>query len=175
MRPAQSRCGLPCVRGSPYPDQRLETASPGEAAERLAESSLPPHGPAPVPVPCAWRNASGLGWYVGHRQRFGDHRALPGKTRSRVSNLAGPIIINSRSFDDGVNVVAIGHRIFHPPQRHYTGAAAEHGSVGVNIKRPAVSIARVDAVFLKEVPCVSGTRSDDPPARARSVSPRRRL
>src|SRR5689334_8756960 len=48
------------------------------------------------------RNADGLG----------EHRGLSLKTRPGVTNLLRPVIINSRAFDDGVDVLSIRQGVF---------------------------------------------------------------
>ncbi len=89
--------------------------------------------------------ADGFGREPGHRLRGGDDFGL-----------AFNVVVERKTFDDGVNCVAIFERVCEPFQHDDADAFARDRAGGLRIKRAAMSVRRRDAAFLKNITALLG-------------------
>ena len=73
--------------------------------------------------------------YSGNFERLFDDFFLPLNTGRGVAHFGVAVIINCRSFDDGVNVIAIGKGIVQPLQQHRSCATAWNRALGRGINQ----------------------------------------
>ena len=85
---------------------------------------------------------------VRHGQGIGDHIRLPVDRRSRVTHAVGAVVVDRRSPDDRVDVVAVPEGVLQPLQHNDAHPAAADGAAGPVVEGPAVAIFRQDHPFL---------------------------
>src|SRR2546423_2332644 len=80
-----------------------------------------------------------------------NHLALAFNTGRGVTHLGVAIIINGRSFDNRMDVIAVGERIVQPLEQHHASAAAGNGAARASIEGAAMAIRREDAALLVDI------------------------
>src|SRR5688572_14461508 len=101
----------------------------------------------------AKRSPRTVGLHVGDRfrihaadgVRFSNDFGLPGNARRRVTHFERTVVVDRRSKDHRVNRVAVVECIAKTLQYNDSDAVALHRSLSFFIKRPAVSVRRIDA------------------------------
>src|SRR5690606_38036517 len=73
-------------------------------------------------------------------------RVGSGKTR-----LVAAVVVDGASFDDRVDVITVSQGLVQQLQDYRAGAIAEHGSAGLGIKGPAVTIGRQHGALLVQI------------------------
>ena len=84
-------------------------------------------------------------------QRLLDHDDLTSDRRRREARLHGSIVVDRRSLDHGVHVVAVGERRVEPLQHHHAHAAAEHRAARGGVEHATAAVGRQHAAVLDEV------------------------
>jgi hypothetical protein len=88
---------------------------------------------------------------AGHSQRLGDDGHLPIDARRGISDLQRAVVVDSRSFDHRMNVIAVCDCIFQSLQDDDADAVSEHCSLRLRIERATVTVGRSDVAFLVHV------------------------
>lgn len=94
--------------------------------------------------------ADRLGRHAGQRDRFGDDRGLAIDRGRQIAHLPRPVVVDRRSDDHRVHVVAVCQRVIKAPERHQSDAAAKDGAFRSRVEGAAVPVGRQDlAVFVE--------------------------
>ena len=159
-------------------DVGLDRADPAEAApigvelERFDQcrqlDRITEDRPGAMRLDVADRLRRDAGELVGRPDRGG----LAAKARRRVARLVAAVVVESRTQDDGPDIVAGGQRVLEPSQNHDADPAADDRSLRVGVERPAVAIGREDRARCVQV-AAALRNADGDAARQRDVaSPR---
>ena len=76
---------------------------------------------------------------AGNRERFSGGHRLPVNAGRKIARFPGPIIVDGRPQDHGVNVIAVAQRVFEPAKRYDSGAATKKRTIGIIVKRSAAA------------------------------------
>ncbi len=96
--------------------------------------------------------AHAIGAHLRDLERL-DHRAgLAQDARRRVARLAAAVVVDGRSANDCVDVIAVGDGGGQRFQQHGRHPATEDGPRSRSVERATVAVRRVDAVLLGDVP-----------------------
>ncbi len=144
-------------RGVQVADGRLgrteprESASCGGAAECLAEGSqfnrVTDWGAGAVRLNVLDR----LRLDAGELLRLDDDGGVAFDAGGEIADLAGPVVVDGRRFDNRVDVISVAERIFQAAKHDDAGAAGEDGAGGLGIESAADAILREDFAVAVEV------------------------
>jgi len=103
--------------------------------------------------------ADGVCVHASVCQSLGNCRRLAIDAGCRVAHLERAIVVDGRTLDHGINVIAVGQRIFQALEHHHAHAVADHRSPGVGIEGSGMAVGRIDAALFVHVACL--TRDGD--------------
>jgi hypothetical protein len=83
--------------------------------------------------------------------RHGDDLGLPLDARHRVAHLQGTVVVDRRAQDHPMKMIAVGHRIGHPPEHHEPEALPLCRSGRRGVEGTAMAVVREDAARLVQV------------------------
>ena len=97
----------------------------------------------------AFDHADGLRRHACVIERLGDGLGLAVHGGCQIARLLRAIIVDSRAFDDGPDVIAVRNCIAQTAQGHGHCPGAKDGALGAVVKGMAMTVRRKDFVFLK--------------------------
>ena len=71
--------------------------------------------------------------------------------RRQVADFPSAVVVDSGSFDNGVDMVPIGHGIGQAAEHHNPSPAGEHSSLRLRIESPAEAVGRQDLAFAVQI------------------------
>ena len=77
-----------------------------------------------------------------HRHRFGHRSRLSRDARCGVAHFPGTIVVDGRSPDHGIDIIAIGHRGGELLEQDHPDSAPENGALRLRIESAAMSVGR---------------------------------
>jgi len=98
----------------------------------------------------------GFRLHARHALRHPNGLRLSVHAWSRISHFCRTIVIEPEAFNNGMNPVAVGNRLFQSFQENHADAAADHRTLTQRVERAAVPVRRVDTAQLIPVPSPLG-------------------
>src|SRR6185503_16345730 len=89
--------------------------------------------------------------HIGIAQRLGNHFGLPTKSRRGITDAHTAIIIDRRTQQSRVNLIAIPYSVGHAFQRYNANPVPHDTAASVGIKGTALAIGRENAPIFIEI------------------------